>query len=63
MEKYFVGRKKRQNRKEKQTEMKDGKKWEHMEFTWQVKYKKKKYLNKDLDETTYKLEQVVIHIR
>ena len=26
MEKYFVGRKKRQNRKEKQTEMKDGKK-------------------------------------
>ena len=44
MKKDFVGRKKRQN--QKRTEVKGGKKWEHVELIWEFKIKEN-YLNKD----------------
>ena len=39
-EKLFIGRKKRQNGKEKGTEMKGGEKWEYEKLIWKFKYRK-----------------------
>ena len=49
MKKDFVGRKKKakwKKKKEKRTEVKGGKKWEHVELIWEFEIKEN-YLNKD----------------
>ena len=51
MEKRFVDRKERINGKEKETQMKGGKKWGDVELIWELKYRKLA-LNTDSDLTS-----------